>query len=139
MKKPSRTLEIEEEYQVVDPEISALESYITQILDADGQITVEGVNPELHQSAIEVGSSVCQTPAEICEEAVRLRGAVIDIAGKDDFEVLAAGTHLFSSWMEQEITPLEGYLGVEQDLKDLARKNLIFGMHVYAGIEDPES
>lgn len=139
MKEPSLTLGIEEEYQVVDPEISTLESYITQILDADGKITVEGVKPELHQSVIEVGSSVCQTPPEIREEAVRLRAAVIDIAGKDDLKILAAGTHPFSSWMEQEITPLERYLGVEQDLKDLARKNLIFGMHVHAGIEDPES
>jgi carboxylate-amine ligase len=40
--------------------------------------------------------------------------------------------------MDQEITPLERYLGVEQDLGDLARKNPIFGMHVHVGIEDPE-
>lgn len=40
--------------------------------------------------------------------------------------------------MDQEITPLERYLGVEQDLQDLARKNLIFWMHVHVGIEDPE-
>jgi glutamate---cysteine ligase / carboxylate-amine ligase len=138
VKEPSLTLGIEEEYQIVDPETGALKSYITQILDADGQITVEGVKPELHQSVVEVGSSVCQTPSEIREEVVRLRGSVMDLAGKDGLKILAAGTHPFSSWMEQEITPLERYLGVEQDLQDLARKNLIFGMHVHVGIEDPE-
>jgi len=137
MKEPSLTLGIEEEYQVVDPETRELKSYITQIL-ADGRITVEGVKPELHQSVIEVGSSVCQTPAEIREEVVRLRGAVMDLAAKDGLKILAAGTHPFSSWMEQRITPLERYLGVEQDLQDLARRNLIFGMHVHVGIEDPE-
>jgi carboxylate-amine ligase len=96
------------------------------------------VKPELHQSVVEVGSSVCQTPAEIRVELQRLRGAVLDLAAKDGLSILAAGTHPFSSWMDQEITPLERYLGVEQDLQDLARKNLIFGMHVHVGIEDPE-
>lgn len=138
MKEPSLTLGIEEEYQIVDPATGELKSYITQILDADGHITVEDVQPELHQSVVEVGSSVCRTPAEIREELVRLRGAVMDLAAKDGLKILAAGTHPFSSWMDQEITPLERYLGVEQDLQDLARKNLIFGMHVHVGIEDPE-
>ncbi|MBT8489026.1 MAG: carboxylate-amine ligase [Gemmatimonadetes bacterium] len=138
MKDPSLTLGIEEEYQVVDPESGELSSYITQILDAEGQITVEGVKPELHQSVIEVGSGVCETPAEIRSEVVRLRRAVADLAASDGLRILAAGTHPFSSWMDQEITPLERYLGVEQDLQDLARKNLIFGMHVHVGIEDKE-
>lgn len=138
MKDPSLTLGIEEEYQVVDPETGELSSYITQILDADGQITVEGIKPELHQSVVEVGSGVCETPAEIRSEVRRLRRAVRDLAAEDGLTILAAGTHPFSSWMDQEITPLERYIGVEQDLQDLARKNLIFGMHVHVGIEDRE-
>jgi glutamate---cysteine ligase / carboxylate-amine ligase len=138
MKPPSLTLGIEEEYQIVDPETRELRSYITQILDEDGHVTVEGVKPELHQSVIEVGSCVCETPAEIREEIVRLRGAVMDLAAEDGLQILAAGTHPFSSWMDQEITPLERYLGVEEDLQDLARKNLIFGMHIHVGIENQD-
>jgi len=138
VKGPSLTLGIEEEYQVVDPETGELSSYITQILDTEGRITVEGVKPELHQSVIEVGSSICRTPAEIRGEVLRLRGAVSELAASDGLRILAAGTHPFSSWIDQRITPLERYLGVEQDLQDLARKNLIFGMHVHVGIEDRE-
>ena len=137
MNDPSLTLGVEEEYQIVDPASGELKSYITQILE-DGRVTVEGVQPELHQSAVEVGSSVCATPSDIRHELLRLRGAVSELAAKDGLKILAAGTHPFSSWMDQEITPLERYLGVEQDLQDLARKNLIFGMHVHVGIEDPE-
>jgi glutamate---cysteine ligase / carboxylate-amine ligase len=51
---------------------------------------------------------------------------------------VAAGTHPFSSWMQQEITPLERYMGVKQDLQDLAQQLLIFGTHIHVGIEDPE-
>ena len=64
MKDPALTLGVEEEYQIVDPATGELKSYITQILE-DGHISVEGVKPELHQSVVEVDSSVCQTPAEI--------------------------------------------------------------------------
>ncbi len=137
-KDPSLTLGIEEEYQIVDPETGALSSYITQLLDADGQITVEGVKPELHQSVVEVGSGVCETPAQIRDEIVRLRGAMAELAATDGLRILAAGTHPFSSWLYQRITPLERYLGFEEDLQDLARKNLIFGMHVHVSIKDRE-
>lgn len=64
MKDPAPALGVEEEYQIVDPATGELKSYITQILE-DGHISVEGVKPELHQSVVEVDSSVCQTPAEI--------------------------------------------------------------------------
>lgn len=138
MKAPSLTLGIEEEYQIVDPATGELRSYITEILDEEGNIAVENIKPELHQSVVEVGSSVCETPAEIRREVVRLRRAVIELARTDGLEIVAAGTHPFSSWMDQQITPLERYMGVAEDLQDLARKNLIFGMHVHVGIEDPD-
>jgi carboxylate-amine ligase len=138
MPPPSLTLGIEEEYQIVDPETGELRSYITELLDNEGHISVANVKPELHQSVVEVGSSICETPAEIREEVVRLRRAVIDLAAEDGLKILAAGTHPFSSWTDQQITPLERYLGVEEDLQDLARRNLIFGMHVHVGVEDRE-
>lgn len=137
MKPPSLTLGIEEEYQIIDPEMRELRSYISEILDGE-HVTMEEIKPELHQSIVEVGSTVCQTPGELRAEVVRLRRLVMDVAGKGGLKIAAAGTHPFSSWQDQEITPLERYLGIEQDLQDLARKNLIFGMHIHVGIEDPD-
>jgi carboxylate-amine ligase len=137
MKDPSLTLGVEEEYQIVDPGTRELRSYITQILEGD-RITVEGIRPELHQSTVEVGSSVCSTPGELKREMSRLRSEVSDLAGREGLRIIAAGTHPFSSWIDQEITPLERYQGVEEDLQDLARKNLIFGLHVHIGVEDRE-
>jgi carboxylate-amine ligase len=57
-------------------------------------------------------------------------------AGRDGLKIAAAGTHPFSSWVTQEITPFERYLGVKQDMQDLAQQLLIFGTHVHIGIED---
>jgi carboxylate-amine ligase len=63
---------------------------------------------------------------------------VMGLAAKKGLKVVAAGTHPFSSWVTQEITPLERYLGVKQDMQDLAQQLLIFGTHVHIGIDDRE-
>jgi len=138
MKAPSLTIGIEEEYQIIDPETRELRSYITQILEEGRLILREQVKPELHQSIVEVGTKVCRTPAEARSELVKLRGTIIGLAAKHDLKIAAAGTHPFSSWITQEITPLERYLDVKKDMQDLAQQLLIFGMHVHIGIEDPE-
>jgi carboxylate-amine ligase len=137
MKAPSLTIGIEEEYQVIDPKTLELKSYITEILQGD-KVIMDEIKPELHQSMVEIGSRVCHNPAELRDEIVRLRGMVMDLAGKSGLVIAAAGTHPFSLWTEQEITPLERYIGVKSDLADLAQQLLIFGTHIHVGIEDRE-
>jgi glutamate---cysteine ligase / carboxylate-amine ligase len=137
MKAPSLTLGIEEEYQIIDPATRELKSYITEILAGDHMILDE-VKPELHQSMVEIGSKVCRAPSELRGELVRLRGLVMDLAARNGLVIAAAGTHPFSSWMTQEITPLERYAGVKEDLQDLAQQLLIFGTHIHVGIEDKD-
>jgi carboxylate-amine ligase len=138
MKTPTFTIGIEEEYQIIDPQTRELKSYITQLLEA-GKVTLrEQVKAELHQSMVEVGTEICRTPAEARAELVRLRRAVMDLAGAHGLKIAAAGSHPFSSWVEAEITPFERYLGVRQDMQMLAQQLLIFGTHVHIGIEDPD-
>ena len=138
MKAPSLTIGIEEEYQIVDPQTRELRSYITQILEEGKLLLFEQVKPELHQAMVEVGSNVCQTPAELRTELVRLRRTIMELAAKNGLKIVAAGTHPFSSWLTQEITPQERYMGVKQDMQELAQRLLIFGTHVHIGIEDRE-
>ncbi|MDZ4864880.1 MAG: carboxylate-amine ligase [Gemmatimonadota bacterium] len=137
MKAPSLTIGVEEEYQIIDPETRELRSYITEILKEDSMMMGE-IKPELHQSMVEIGTKVCHHPSEVRAELVRLRRLVMELAAKQGLCVAAAGSHPFSSWMDQEITPLERYMGVKEDLQDLAQALLIFGTHVHIGIEDRE-
>jgi carboxylate-amine ligase len=137
MKAPSLTLGIEEEYQIIDPTTRELKSYITELLAGDHLVLAQ-VKPELHQSIVEVGTTVCRTPAEVRAELVRLRRDIMGLTAKNGLRIAAAGTHPFSSWMQQDITPLERYLGLRQDMADLAQRLLIFGTHVHIGIEDRE-
>lgn len=137
-KTPSFNIGIEEEYQIIDPQTRELKSYITEMLEA-GKLTLrEQVKSELHQSIVEVGTTVCNTAAEAHAELVRLRHGVMELAGRNGLKIASAGSHPISSWVDQEITPLERYAGVKQDMQILAQQLLIFGTHVHIGIEDPE-
>ncbi len=138
MKAPSLTLGIEEEYQIIDPATGELKSYITQILDEGKLVLKEQIKAELHQSMVEVGTEICQTPADARVELVKLRSSISELAGRHGLVIAAAGSHPFSSWEKQEITPFERYLGVQNDMQDLARQLLIFGTHVHISIEDKD-
>jgi glutamate---cysteine ligase / carboxylate-amine ligase len=135
VKPPSLTIGVEEEYQIIDPQTRELQSYITQILEAD-HIIMGQVKPELHQSIVEVGTKVCHTPAEVREQLIALRRGVMELAGRKGLKIAAAGTHPFSHWANQEITPLERYIGTREAMAQLAQQLLIFGTHVHIGIED---
>jgi carboxylate-amine ligase len=136
VKPPSLTIGIEEEHQIIDPQTRELKSYITQILEDSHLILREQVKAELHQSMVEIGTEVCRTPAEARDALIRLRKEIIGLAGRHGLKIAAAGTHPFSAWTDQEITPFERYLGVKQDMQELAQQLLIFGTHVHVCIED---
>ncbi len=137
MKRPSLTIGVEEEYQIIDPKTRALQSYITQILESD-HIVLEQIKPELHQSIVEVGTTICATPQEVKAQLIALRGGVMELAARRDLKIAAAGTHPFSHWAEQEITQLDRYIGTKEAMQQLAQQLLIFGTHVHIGIEDKD-
>lgn len=138
-KRPSLTIGIEEEYQIIDPETRELKSYITQFLEGDHSVLRQrSIKPELHQSSVEVGTKVCETVQEARADLVELRRLVDEMARSEGMRIAAAGSHPFSVWQTQAITPFERYQGLLEHLQELARQTLIFGMHVHIGVEDEE-
>ena len=94
---------------------------------------------ELYLSQIEIGTPVCRTLADVRDHLVRLRRAVIAAAGRDGSRIAAAGTHPFSHWDAQALTPKPRYFGIADDFQQLAREQIIFGCHVHVGIADREA
>jgi len=132
------TLGVEEEYQIIDPQTRELTSYIQKFLETGRVIFRDQVKPEFMQSQIEVGSHVCRNIRELRQEVVRLRSMVAEVAEKNGQKIIAAGTHPFSRWDHQAITEHPRYHGLLADMQFLARRLLIFGMHIHVGISDPE-
>jgi carboxylate-amine ligase len=132
------TLGIEEEFQIIDPETRELRSHVQEIL-ADGKMILkERVKSEMHQSVVELGTEVCDDAASARQQVIELRVKLATLAARDGLKIASAGTHPFSHWMDQLITADERYATIVKDMQQVARANLIFGLHVHVGIPDRE-
>jgi len=139
MKDHVFTLGIEEEFQIVDPVTRELRSQVQQILD-DGKITLkERAKAEMHQSVVELGTDICGDVSHAREQVTQLRTELAVVAGHAGLNIASAGTHPFSHWHDQLITRHERYATIVQDMQQIARANLIFGLHVHVGIPDRET
>lgn len=137
---PSFTLGIEEEFQTVDPVTRDLRSHIhAEIISKSKKQLQERVKPEMHQSVVEVGTGICKNIKEAKAEVFELRRHIVNLAYENGLRLAAAGTHPFAAWHRQDIFPDKRYETIVQDMQQVARANLIFGLHVHIGIEDKEA
>jgi glutamate---cysteine ligase / carboxylate-amine ligase len=132
------TLGIEEEFAIVDPETRALRSHIQEILECGKVILKEQIKPEMHQSVVELGTEICQSIVDARAHVIELRSRLAELAGRSGLKIASVGTHPFSHWRDQLITQGERYREIVKDMQQLARANLIFGLHVHVGIPDRE-
>ena len=133
---PAFTLGIEEEFQTIDPVTRELRSHMSKIVEGGKIILHERVKAEMHQAVVEVGTSICRNIEEARQEVTFLRREIIELADRQNLRIAAAGTHPFSDWQDQLITPNERYDQLIDELRDVARSNLIFGLHCHVGIEN---
>jgi glutamate---cysteine ligase / carboxylate-amine ligase len=133
------TLGIEEEFAIVDPQTRELRSHIQEILEGGKVLLKEQVKPEMHQSVVELGTEICSSITHAREHVIELRSKLASLADNAGLRIASAGTHPFSHWRDQLITEGERYKEIVKDMQQLARANLIFGLHVHVGIPNRES
>jgi carboxylate-amine ligase len=136
---PPFTLGVEEEYMLLDPQTFDLVQHVDTVLTAveNGEFT-ERIGPELMQSVVEISTPVCRTAGDVEDELRRLRGYVTEIARAEDLRVGSAGTHPFSLFERQRITARDRYRNLVDQLQYVARRELIFGLHIHVAVDDPE-
>ncbi|HEY5611336.1 MAG TPA: carboxylate-amine ligase [Thermoanaerobaculia bacterium] len=137
--RPSFTLGIEEEFQVVDPETRELRSHIQEMFAEGAARLQDQIKREMHDSVIEVGTEICANIQEARREVTKLRAALINLTRENKLRICAAGTHPFSHWKDVAITADARYEKIVHDLQMVARANLIFGLHVHVAVEDNET
>ena len=136
MKEHTFTLGIEEEFAIIDPETRELRSHIQEILEGGKVVLKEQIKPEMHQSVVELGTEICPSIVDARQHVIDLRSRLADLAGRSGLKIASVGTHPFSHWRDQLITQGERYREIVKDMQQLARANLIFGLHVHVGIPD---
>lgn len=137
--RPSFTLGIEEEFQVVDPATRGLRSHIAELFAEGEKRLKEEIKREMHQAVIEVGTPICADVKEAHKQVSRLRGEIIRLTRENGLRIASAGTHPISHWSTVPITQAGRYDQIVYDLQMVARANLVFGLHVHVAVEDPEA
>lgn len=130
---------VEEEYQVIDPDTRELAGRADRVLRETRPELADAVMPELQTSQLEAVSRICRTLGDAQAELSRLRRGVIEAAERGGHRVAAAGSHPFSHWREQRITPNERYVGIAEQYQQLAQEQVVFGCHIHVGLSDRDA
>src|ERR1022692_4943793 len=130
------TIGVEEEFQIVDPVSGELRSHVSQLIAASAPSLGDQIKQEMHQSIVEVGTNICANVGELRAEMMKMRSQLSASAESVGLAVVAAGTHPFAHWKDQIISPGERYQNIVEELQQLARSLLIFGLHVHVAMPD---
>ncbi|MHA6697593.1 carboxylate-amine ligase [Chryseobacterium sp. A321] len=128
------TIGIEEEYQIIDKESRDLISHVSKIIEGGKATLQEHLKHEMHESVVEMETGICEGIKQAKAELYDLRYKLIKTAYEQDLRVCGGGTHPFSQWRASTITSQVRYDKIVEDMGDVARSNLIFGLHVHIGI-----
>jgi carboxylate-amine ligase len=132
------TVGVEEEYMVIDPATRELKSHDQKIVELASKSYSDQVKAEMHQAVVEVGTGICGDVEQARKEVSELRRHVSEVAASLGLRIGASGTHPFSHWSKQLITPNPRYDAIVNEMQEAARSNLIFGLHVHVGIKDKD-
>jgi carboxylate-amine ligase len=134
------TLGVEEEYMLCDAETLELSQRIEDVLAAiEGDEWSQRVMPELFASTAEAATGVCETIDDARRDLERLRRGLAARLGPLGLRLASAGTHPYSKSEEQRVTPRERYRALVEQLQYVARRELVFGMHIHVGVPGPEA
>ncbi|MCB2055559.1 MAG: carboxylate-amine ligase [Geminicoccaceae bacterium] len=138
-RKPSLTLGVEEEYLIVERATGSLSKvpppgFMAHCREALG----EQVTHELLQAQVEIGTSVCRDVDQVRKELGGLRRTVANCAADHGLALVAASTHPSASWRDQQRVDLDRYRLLSEDFQAVARRLVVCGMHVHAGVEDDD-
>ena len=133
------TLGVEEEYMLLDPQSFDLVQHIDTVLaTVVGHELEAQMKAELMQSVLEIATPVCRTAADVDTELRKLREYVTSVARQHSLRVGSAGTHPFSLFERQRITARDRYRALVDQMQYVARRELIFGLHIHVAVDDPE-
>jgi carboxylate-amine ligase len=129
------SLGIEEELMILDAESLELVNAIEAMLEP---APVGEIKPELMESVLEISTDPCADITEASRQLIALRRQVVETASSKGMAIGSAGTHPFAMWEDQRIVARPRYRDLISALRFVARQELIFGMHVHVGVDDPD-
>jgi len=135
------SLGIEWELELVDLETRELTSAASEILNEIAPVPGEEhpkAKHELLESTIEIITGICSTVSEAREDLAGTLKEVREAASRRGLGVMCSGTHPFTDWSTQKVSPIPRYTELVENMQWLARRMQIFGVHVHVGVRSPD-
>jgi carboxylate-amine ligase len=129
---------MEEEAMLLDPQGWSLAACADKILPQLPPTLSSHVTAETHEAAIELATSPHDTAAGATEEAEALRRALSTELSRHGLHAASAGTHPFAVWSDSQVSSAARYRLVHESMRELARREPTFALHVHIGVPDPE-
>jgi carboxylate-amine ligase len=133
------TIGIEEEVMLLDPHDWSLAQRIDDVLPRLTPALASRATAETHGAAIELASRPHDSVEDAAREMLALRGSLARELAAANLRVASAGTHPFALWTGTEISSGARYQLVYEAMRELARREPTFALHVHVGVSEPEA
>jgi glutamate---cysteine ligase / carboxylate-amine ligase len=133
------TVGVEEEVMLLDEMSWALAHRIDSVLPRLPHAEGESFTAETHGSALEIQTGVHARIGSAMEELAGLRRQLDSVLRSLSMRAASAGTHPFAVWQEIVVSAGERYQFVYGSMRELARREPTFGLHVHVGVPGPEA
>jgi carboxylate-amine ligase len=133
------TLGVEEEIMLLDPAGWSLAQEIDRVLPALEPELGAHVTAETHKSALELRSAAHGSAAGVAAELEDLRWALDAQLRTLGLRAAASGTHPFAVWQETRVSTGPRYQRVYDSMRELARREPTFALHVHVGVASPDA
>ncbi|MBW3573947.1 MAG: glutamate--cysteine ligase [Actinobacteria bacterium] len=139
---PRSSLGIEMELELVDVSTRELCSGASGLLEILGKGHTGGEHPqakhELFESTVEIITGVCTTVAEARADLAATLDELQALTDVRGMALMCSGTHPFTHWDTQDVSPNPRYHRLVEEMQWLARRLQIFGIHVHVGVRSAE-
>jgi carboxylate-amine ligase len=133
-------LGIEEEVMLLDPGRGwALAPAIDDVLEAWPEETRGSVSSETHASAVELRTGVHATVAETIAELAELSAELVRVLDGLGLAAASAGIHPSAVWHEMQVSSRDRHQHVYGSMRELARREPTFALHVHVGLPSGEA
>ena len=116
--------------------VSEIEVLLSKL---EGGELADRVHPELTESTAEIATGICTGVDDALRELTELRRGLASTLLPLGMRLAAAGTHPFSLAEDQRITRRDRYRHLVEQLQYVARRELVFGMHIHVAVPDPDT
>jgi carboxylate-amine ligase len=133
------TVGVEEEVMLLDPHGWALASRADAVMSGLTGELASHTSTETHGSALELRTDPHATVAAGLAQLEELRGDLARELEPLQLRAAAAGLHPFTLWQDTQISEGDRYRFLYGSMRELARREPTFALHVHVAVPDPES